>query len=253
MLKSHVSFLIVLTGLLFNMSSYGQINAYDGFESDTLSKIWSTSRMTDKSIEFQSDFVRNGNKAIKITVRSDDKFEAGDLKNLSTERDELLMKPFYSPYEGKEYEYKFSMFFPLDFPVVNTRLVIAQWKQFCPLGDSCSENSPVIAIRYVGGELYVTCQTDSGSKKLYKQTAEIRNKWLDFTFKIRFSRHNNGGIEATLNDKEIINYKGINCYSEARGYPPKSRYYFKMGLYRDLMKEPMTIYIDEFSLKELRD
>jgi hypothetical protein len=209
--------------------------------------------MDPRSLEIQSKIVRQGRRAVKITLKTNDTFEAGNAKSAPTERDELLQASYYAPHEGLKYEYQFSVFLPLDFPVVDRRLVIAQWKQYCAVGEKslCSDDSPVLAIRYVAGELYITLQTDSGVNKLYKLNDEIRNRWLDFKFQIRFSRQSDGEIRAFLNDKEIINYKGVASYSEKRGYPAKSRYYFKMGLYRDIMAEPMTIYIDEFRMKEM--
>ena len=81
---------------------------------------------------------------------------------------------------------------------------------------------------------------------------EIRNRWLDFKFQVRFSRQSNGEVRAFLNDKEIVNYAGITSYSEHCGFfSKKNRYYFKMGLYRDRMLEPMSIYIDEYRKKEI--
>jgi hypothetical protein len=241
--------ILLFTGRLCS----AQLSAYDGFESRKLSKIWSKTRLSEESIEFQSDIVRKGKQAVKITLKSNDTFEAGNAKSAPNERDELMQTGEYAPFEGLFYEYKFSMFLPADFPIVNTRLVIAQWKQFCPSGARCSDDSPVIAIRYVGGELYITLQTDYGVKKLYRLNDEIRSKWLDFRFRIRFSKLNDGKIEAFLNENQIINYNGVTSYSENRGYPVKNRYYFKMGLYRDIMPEQMIIYIDEFSMKELQN
>jgi hypothetical protein len=232
-----------------------QISAYDGFESPKLSNIWSMDRMVPRSLEIQSKIVRQGKRAVKITLKTNDTFEVGNAKSAPTERDELLQTSYYAPHEGLKYEYQFSMFLPEDFPVLDRRLVIAQWKQYCQGGDTalCSDDSPVLAIRYVAGELYITLQTDSGVNKLYKLNDEIRNRWLDFKFLVRFSRQSDGEVSAFLNDKEIINYKGITSYSEVHGYPAKSRYYFKMGLYRDIMAEPMTIYIDEFRMREILD
>jgi hypothetical protein len=62
-----------------------------------------------------------------------------------------------------------------------------------------------------------------------------------------------GFVEAWLNEKPIINYKGITCYSSQKGYGNKSQFYFKTGLYRDLMTVPMIIYIDEYRKMELVD
>jgi len=248
----HISkwnFLLVL--LLFSgIFCHAQIIVFDGFETPQLSEIWRTDRMVPTSFEIQSTIVRKGKNAAKITLRKGDKFEAGIGKSASSERDELLETSTLVSAEGIKYEYQFSMFLPDSFPILNTRLVIAQWKQYCP-GGICNDDSPVIALRYVAGELYVTLQNDSSQIKLYKLKDEIRNKWLDFRFQIRFSKQNDGVIEAFLNEKEIINYKGVVSYTEKRGYPSKNRYYFKMGLYRDLMAEPMTIYIDEYSKREI--
>jgi hypothetical protein len=245
-------FVLLITIILISgIRCFGQINVYDGFETGRLSSLWSTSRMARNSLEFQSLIVREGKTAVKITLRANDVFEKGKGNSASSERDELMQAQYLSPFEGKKYEYQFSLFLPSDFPIVNTRLVIAQWKQFCPFLEKCSDDSPVLAIRYVGGELYVTLHTDDGSEKLYSLKDEIRNKWLDFKFLIRFSSKNNGEISAFLNNEEIINYKGITSYSQAHGYPAENRYYFKMGLYRDLMSAPMSIYIDEFRMREI--
>ena len=237
--------------LLMGLNGHAQINVYDGFETSHLSKIWSTDRMEIKSFGIQSDIVRKGKSAVKITLRTGDKTEAGTATSATSERDELLEDKSLVSVEGLKYEYKFSMFLPETFPIVSTRLVIAQWKQYCPSGQPCSDDSPVVAIRYQSGELFITLQTDSGKVKLYSLKDEIRNKWLDFKFQIRFSKQNNGEILASLNDKEIFHFKGIVSYSENRGYLVKNRYYFKMGLYRNVMPEPMTIYIDEYSKKEI--
>ncbi|MCX6239500.1 MAG: polysaccharide lyase [Bacteroidia bacterium] len=246
---SNWNFLLVIL-LLSGISCKKQVNVYDGFEAPGLSKIWSTDRMVSNSFEIQSAIVRKGKSAAKITLRKGDTFEAGIGKSKSTERDELLEIRSLVAAEGIKYEYQFSMFLPDSFPIVNTRLVIAQWKQYCPKG-ICSDDSPVVALRYVSGELYVTLQNDSSQIKLYRLKDEIRNRWLDFRFTIRFSKQRNGIIEAFLNDKEIINYKGPVSYTEKRGYPSKNWYYFKMGLYRDLMPEPMTIFIDEYRKREI--
>jgi len=177
-----------------------QISAYDGFESLKLSNIWSIERMVPRSLEIQTNIVKQGKRAVKITLKTNDTFEAGNAKSAPTERDELLQTSYYSPHEGLKYEYQFSMFLPEDFPIVNRRLVIAQWKQYCDGGDTalCSDDSPVLSIRYVAGELYITLQTDSGVNKLYKLNDEIKNRWLDFKFQIRFSRQKDGEVRSFL-------------------------------------------------------
>lgn len=165
--------------------------------------------MVTKAFEIQSAIVRKGKHAAKITLRSDDVLEEGIAKSADSERDELLEIKSLVSVEDVKYEFQFSMFLPESFPIVKTRLVIAQWKQYCPNNGPCSDDSPVIALRIVSGEFYITFQTDTGTKILYRQKDESRNQWLDFRFQIRFSKQSNGGIEAFLNGKEIINCKGV--------------------------------------------
>lgn len=233
-------------------SCLAQLDVRDGFDSPGLSKLWSTDRMAPGAFTIQSTIVRSGYSAAMIRLKAGDVFEAGKGKSRDSERDELREANNLVSTEGILYQYQFSLFLPDSFPILPTRLVIAQWKQYCP-GGSCDDDNPVLAIRYVSGKLYVTLQTDSVASVVYQTTEEVRNKWLDFTFKTRFSKSDDGQVDAWLNEKQIVNYKGITGYSQKRGYPEKNHFFFKMGLYRDLIKEPMTIYMDEYSKKELKD
>jgi Polysaccharide lyase len=236
--------------LLLSLSCKAQLNVYDGFETPALSKLWTKDRMVKDALQIQSAVVRKGHSAAKITLNAGDIYEPGSERGIATERDELRESKNYVSAEGKTYEYKFSLFLPDSFPIVPVRLVIAQWKQYCE-SDTCSANNPVLAIRYVSGQLYITVQTDSAKTTIYQTSDEIRSKWLDFRFRIRFSRFDNGQVNAWLNDEQIISFKGVTCYSFQKGYNEKGRFYFKTGLYRDLMTEPMTIYIDEYSKTEI--
>ena len=251
-LKIFVFFLAVLTITGINCQQ-AHINVYDGFESPGLSEIWSTERMELRSFEIQSKIVRNGRNAAEITLKTGDIVEPATNKNKSSERDELMESHSLYSVEGIKYEYQFSMFLPDSFPIVPVRLVIAQWKQYYLLSP-CSEYSPILAVRYVSGKLFITLQTDSVRRTLYELNEDIRNRWLDFRFQVRFSRQSDGEVKAFLNDKEIINYTGITSYSEHFGFfSKKNKYYFKMGLYRDRMLEPMSIYIDEYRKKEIAE
>jgi hypothetical protein len=104
------------------------INVYDGFETPTLSPLWSTDRLEPNSIRMESHTVRAGHQAIAITVRPHDTFEAGNAHSADSERDELMEARSLIPHIGRAQEYSFSEYFPSDFPVVPVRLVIAQWK-----------------------------------------------------------------------------------------------------------------------------
>jgi len=157
--------------------------------------------------------------------------------------------------EDVTYEYSFSMYLPADFPIVPTRLVIAQWKQDCDAHANCEDDSPVVALRYISGVLRITQQLERGrpSKVLFERREDLRGKWNDYRFQIRFSPRASGLVRAWIGGEPVVDYQGVTAYAEneATGYANPSRYYFKMGLYRDVMAEPMTIYIDEYRKRQL--
>jgi hypothetical protein len=227
------------------------IDVYDGFETTDLNKVWDTSRFVPGAVEMQTNIFRAGRGAAKITLRARDTYEAGINGSKDSERDELMEAKKLTSKENGAYEFSFSMFLPTNFPIVPTRLVIAQWKQYCPNG--VSDDSPVVAVRYVSGALIITHQTGPHQTTLFETKDEVRGQWLDFRLQMRFSTNENGRIKAWLNDKAVVDYTGVNAYpeNEKTGYLYPSRFYFKMGLYRDLMAEPMTIYIDEYRKKQL--
>lgn len=231
------------------------LDVYDGFESPTLSALWSTDRFEPGAVTMQTNIVRAGHSAAQIVVHTKDKFEAGSPGSSGSERDELLEVKKLTSKENVPYEFSFSMFFPTNFPIVPTRLVIAQWKQYCADGGNCSDDSPVLAVRYISGELRITQDLDKKFIMLYRETNEFRGRWLDFKFQVRFSPKENGQIKAWLGDKQLVDYQGITADSEnaESGYPNPSRFYFKMGLYRNVMPEPMTVYIDEYRKKQLSE
>jgi hypothetical protein len=220
----------------------------DDFEAPTLSKIWDTSRFTDGAVRIQSAIVRAGHAAAEVTVHHGDKFEAGIAGNSDSERAELMEARSLVSRERTTYEYAFSMFFPENFPIVPTRLVIAQWKQYCPESHGCSDDSPVLAIRYISGALHVTQNIGKKVIVLWEEKAEFRGRWLDFRLQVRFSPESDGTVKVWLGNKTLTTFHGItaNDASDTTGYPSPSYFYFKMGLYRNVMPEPMTVYIDEY-------
>jgi hypothetical protein len=219
---------------------------YDGFEKSGLNPIWSTNRMVRSAFTTQTKVVRKGGQAARITLNPGDVFEPGTGHDKDTERDELCERERLMAVEGKTYQYEFSLYLPADFPIVPTRLVIAQWKQYCGGNAGCGNDSPVLALRFQSGKFFITSQKDTGRDTVFQTNEDIRNKWLDFRIKVKFSRSDNGEIEGWMNNEQIVNFKGITCYSSKNGYPGKSRFYFKTGLYRDVMPGQMTIYIDEY-------
>lgn len=221
---------------------------YDGFEGPALSPIWELDKLAPTAAVFQSEHVRAGHAALKITINSNDPTPAISADN--TERDELTESERLNAREGESYAYEFSMFLPSDFPLVPTRLVIAQWKQ-ATQGHKVTEDNPVIALRYVNGLLFITTKSAHERVIRYRTTRDIRGRWTNFVFHLRHARANDGLVRAWIDGERVLDFHGPTAYPSEAGYPENGRFYFKMGLYRDDMKEPMTIYIDEYRKRPL--
>lgn len=218
---------------------------YDGFEEGILNKIWSKSKFENLAVEFQSDIVREGNQALKITIRSKDKLEG------NTERDEVREDESLWAKEGEANSYKISFFIPKDFPIVSTRLVLVQFKQKDET-EKASVDNPIIAVRYTDKKLRITLQTNVERINLFKTDEDIRGRWIDLEFQVKFIRTSEGFLRVWMNGNKIIDYKGITAYSEKHGYIIPGRFHFRFGLYRDLMDIPMTAYFDEYYKRPLK-
>lgn len=250
-LRITVTLLAAFLVALFLITRHREIHVYDGFESSGLSPLWSQSRMVSGSFRVQSDVVRAGRSAGEITVHSGDRREEASDDGTASERDELMESWSLLAHIHRTYRYSFSLYLPVDFPIVPTRLVLAQWKQLCEW-TRCRPDNPVLAIRYQNGELFVTRQDDRARSVLYSSKQEMRGRWLDFRFETRFSPGQDGRIDGWLNGEPIAHYQGPTVYQRQLGYPVHGYVYFKTGLYRDEMRQPMTIYVDEYRKDELQ-
>lgn len=247
-MKSIYFIVAVFAIILTSCSPVQKIVVQDNFESDTLKSIWTKEKFVPGAMKIQSAHVRSGTKAVQLTLHPGDQIE--EEKGTNLERAELREPKRLMAKEYEDIFYSFSLFLPSDFPIVPTRLVIAQWKQNCQSGN-CHPNNPVLALRYESGVFQITLQVGPEKKVLYSQTESILNKWMDFRFNVRFSRNHDGRIKAWMNKYKIIDYKGATAYVQAFGYPDPGNFYFKLGLYRDQMDQPMTIYIDDYKKQQI--
>jgi hypothetical protein len=248
-MKAGLSFGVVALAALAAGAAAREIEIHDGFESGELSSNWSRWRFVPGDLEIQGERVRSGRRSVRITLHPGDQME--DERGTVLERAELMESPKLASVEDSAYEYSFSLFLPRDFPIVPDRLVVAQWKQYCESG-RCGIDNPVMALRYESGRLYVSLKTDPRKRTLFSESSDVRGRWLDFRFLIRFSRTRRGKIRAWLNGSRIVDYEGATAYSKEYGYPPPGYFYFKMGLYRDHVDRVMTIYIDDYGKRTLR-
>ncbi|HVM94510.1 MAG TPA: heparin lyase I family protein [Terriglobales bacterium] len=249
LLKVAAAFLIVLLLCLYSLR-FIPIHVYDGFESPNLSWFrWSSYRFAPGAVTPENSVVRAGHQALAITVHSGDIYEAASEEGAATERAELMESWWLFSRAGRTYTYSFSLFIPKDLPQTSERLVIAQWKQLCW---RCHPDNPVIAIRLENARLLITRTGLHSRIVLYQGEEDVRGRWLDFRFVIKFENGKNGSIDASLDGHDIVHYRGPTLYRPARGYlPGKSLIYFKTGLYRDALHEPpWTLYLDEYRKDE---
>jgi hypothetical protein len=220
--KSTVCLLISIYALAAcAQSSSTPVKVYDGFEGPALSEMWEALAFASGAVAIQSSIVRAGPSALRITLKPHDVFEAGRNGDQDSERDEILESRQLISHEDTPYEFSWSMYLPPDFPIVPVRLVVAQWKQYCGgASAACSDDSPVLAVRYIGGILRITQDIDHKYIVLYEEKRDLRRVWLDLRFQVRFTPQNDGRIQAWLDGKQVIDYQGITANSEsaATGY-----------------------------------
>jgi hypothetical protein len=231
-----------------NAVAKAPMSVYDGFESPTLGSIWMTQLLAPGSYAVESDVVRAGHGALRITVRPHDSFMAGSQATTDTERDELTEAWPYTTRKNVPYEVSWSMYVAQDFPIVPVRLVVAQWWEWCHTSELCNYNSPVLAVRYISGELLITQDLNHHDNVLYREKRDLRGRWLDLRFQVKFTPETAGFVRAWLDGKQVVDFKGATANEEnaTTGYGPPELIPFRIGLYRNVMPEPMTIYFDEY-------
>ena len=83
--------LTVLFLILISFRSDRLMYVNDGFETDSLSNIWSSDKFLPGALRFQTKYVRSGYKAAMLTLHSGDQIEEGkgNPDFLSTFRDQI--------------------------------------------------------------------------------------------------------------------------------------------------------------------
>ncbi|MBG89928.1 MAG: hypothetical protein CMO80_23940 [Verrucomicrobiales bacterium] len=215
----------------------------DDFESGDLADFWmegdrGEGRYEAGAMVITNTFVHAGESALQITVREGDIPQIGS-DGLENERAE--MDSGKHPYLGTQKCYRFAFLVPQDFPVVDVRLVISQIKQRGKRG------GPIVAQRFVNDTHTVVVDDDvAGFKRRYDLPAIEREVWHEMEYSIGYSTGDDGFIQILMNGKEVVRYQGPTAIANNQ-----NEFYHKFGLYRDRMKEPMTIYFDDFKISEL--
>ena len=127
------------------------------------------------------------------------------------------------------------MFIPKDFPVVDVRLVISSCKQ-------SDVSRPLTAERFRNGKHTFTVESQ-GRKESYDLPNIPLGRWVDMICYSRYATNSDGRVQIWMDGKEVVSYQGPLADPTA-----KNGFYHKIGLYRDRMARPMTIYFDNYTM-----
>ena len=206
--------------------------------------------------------VRYGKKSERFEVRPGDcgvtdNGKWSDCEN-DRERSEMTSLDDINYYDGDEYWYRWSIFFPNNH--VNLYPVFITYGQFKQTG--CKPVFSFINADFAGGKYqigdfgsYINSSYDikkSTDRYALLDTNYI-DKWLDIVVYAKWSTSNDGIFRVWMNGKLKRDYKGRTMYCHSKGY-------FKYGIYRSsvsknyLSKEITTVvYYDGIRISKTRD
>ena len=209
----------------------------DGFEGGALADFWlpgnyGSGLHVPGAVIISTNFARAGTHSVQITVHEGDIAAAGD-DNTTVERAELDSGHY--ALRGREAWYGFSFLVPKDFPIVDDRLVIGSCKQ-------SDVPRPITAQRFRNGRHTFTIESQ-GRKESYSLPPIRLGQWVDMIYHMRYSTNQDGVVEVWMNGRRVVKYLGPTAEAMA-----KNAFYHKIGLYRDRLKIPMTIYYDNYTM-----
>jgi hypothetical protein len=215
---------------------------FDGFEADSIADFWQSGsygsgRYAPGAVVVSRDHARSGHSSVRITVEEGDVEQRSD-DGRASERAELDSGKY--ALRSHEIWYGFSFLIPVGFPVIDNRLVIAQWKQN-------KAAPPLVAQRFRKGQHYVTVNRpeslDSDNPLRYALPDIEFGAWNDMVYHFRYSSAQDGLVEIWMNGDKIVSHHGPTAVPDG-----PNQFYNKIGLYRDRWKHPMTIYFDNYTM-----
>ena len=201
----------------------------------TVGAIWRLQRVRADALTVVPDPTGPTRDVLAITLRAGDMADSGGV----TERAELSEADHLHLPTGTDVWYGFSLYLPSDFPVVDRRLVLGQWKQAC--GDCSADHSPGIANRYRNGVFSITIQDGDRRVVLFEEKSDIRGRWNHLVYHLRLTPRADGLLQAWFNGRQVTDYRGSLGYAD-----DLDSVYFKIGLYRDSLAEPMRMLLARF-------
>ncbi len=199
------------------------------FETGNLSQWDRQQVVASNRLLVQTDLVREGRYALKVTVRKGD-----DPINASGNRNELLYMGLEPA--GSEYYYKWSTYFPASFPRSDTWQVFTQWHH------EGSSGSPPLEFFIIDDEMRMRAGGVSGPI-VWRAPLE-RGRWHDFVLRVKWSSNPKVGFVELYKDGKLAVPKRFVA-TQFEG----DRNYLKFGLYRnDSISQEGVVYHDGFTV-----
>lgn len=200
------------------------------FETGDLSQWDRQQSVAPDRLQVQSELVREGNHALKVTVRRGD-----DPINASGNRNELVR--FDGASEGSEFYYGWSTLFPEDYPMVPNWQVFMQWHH--------SGNNGAPPVRFALGCSAADCGAPMpdtlffivNGKNVWMKTPVTRGEWHDFVLHVKWSANRSVGFVELWYDGKLVVPK---TYTRTM-FSSNDTNYLKVGLYRDAAVQPTQV------------
>ncbi|NSW53266.1 MAG: heparin lyase I family protein [Anaerolineae bacterium] len=218
----------------------GALPYSDSFEEGAINRsFWTTAWWVKRSGGIDDTRAFDGTQSLRAVINAGDRRLYGK-SGQATERSELLERRRHPL--GEDLWYSFAVYVPDDFPIRDVRLVMGQWKQ--TTWKLWLKHSPAAAFRFRNGVFSVTVNHDAGQQTLFQvgsaDVPALVGMWTEFTVHQRFAADESGLLQVWMNGDPVVDYRG------PLGYAQDGRTsYFRLGLYRDTLEEPMTMYFDD--------
>lgn len=191
-------------------------------------------------------FLREGRYAVAFTIPG-----VSDGEGITADSRNELVPRTVAFREGDEYWFAFSMYLAEDFPVQDGWQVVTQWKNE-------GEGSPPVELEVDEGEFFVgggSGHPDGFDAFRQSLGPAVTGRWIDWTFRIRFSAEPDDGEIEVWRDGEAV----LPTFRPESGtlYPPVGgedvpdvpQSYLKTGYYRDAeISAPGTLYYDGWKI-----
>lgn len=237
----------------------------DDFEAPTIVRtLWAPSGpQTERAVVTEDVPAFHGARSLRITVRPGDNRMVGRHGN-ATERFELTLQRPQVGF-GEEVWYAFALRVPADFPEVNTRTLIHQFKEnvrpvpanLPPGAKHCEKASPMFALYLKPGRMLQARVTSSVDCDHTKHTIAEHmleaDRWHEVMVHTRPAHDADGMVELYLDGELIGRYRGVMGYvCHGFGYIDTQP---RFGIYRDADPDagPATLFYDSIRFSPTRE